>query len=113
MVGRSAGAVPEFNTATLFFRRNRIGGVAVGDYTPESAQSDGDDADFLRHELLARLAQGPVKWQFCVQLFLDEDRTPVNDASKAWDSPSVVIGELVLARGRVGDVEHGECHRHG
>jgi NADPH:quinone reductase len=39
VVGRSGGGVPEFNTATLFFRRNRIGGVAVGDYTPEQAQT--------------------------------------------------------------------------
>jgi NADPH2:quinone reductase len=39
VVGRSGGGVPDFNTATLFFRRNRIGGVAVSDYTPESAQS--------------------------------------------------------------------------
>lgn len=39
VVGRSAGAVPEFNTGSLFFRRIRIGGVAVGDYTPESAQA--------------------------------------------------------------------------
>jgi len=39
VVGRSGGVVPEFNTATLFFRRNRIGGVAVGDYTPEAAQA--------------------------------------------------------------------------
>jgi NADPH2:quinone reductase len=38
VVGRSGGPVPEFNTGTLFFRRNRIGGVAVGDYTPESSQ---------------------------------------------------------------------------
>ena len=38
IVGRSAGAVPEFNTATLLFRRNRLGGVAVGDYTPETAR---------------------------------------------------------------------------
>ncbi len=38
VVGRSSGAVPEFNTAALFFKRNRIGGVAVGDFTPESAQ---------------------------------------------------------------------------
>ncbi len=38
VVGRSSGAVPEFNTASLFFRRNRIGGVAVADFTPESAQ---------------------------------------------------------------------------
>ena len=36
VVGRSGGVVPEFNTATLLFRRNRIGGVAVGDYTPEA-----------------------------------------------------------------------------
>jgi len=39
VVGRSAGAVPEFNTASLFFRRNRIGGVAVSDFTPEAAQT--------------------------------------------------------------------------
>ena len=39
VVGRSAGPVPEFNTGTLFFRRNRIGGVAVGDYSAESAHA--------------------------------------------------------------------------
>ena len=39
VVGRSGGAVPEFNTGTLFFRRNRIGGVAVSDYSPEAAQA--------------------------------------------------------------------------
>jgi NADPH2:quinone reductase len=33
LVGRLAGPVPEFNTASLFFRRIRIGGVAVGAYT--------------------------------------------------------------------------------
>ncbi len=30
LVGRLAGPVPNFNTATLFFRRLRLGGVAVG-----------------------------------------------------------------------------------
>lgn len=39
VVGRSGGEVPSFNTASLFFRRNRIGGVAVSDYTPEQAQT--------------------------------------------------------------------------
>jgi NADPH:quinone reductase len=39
VVGRSAGEVPNFNTASLFFRRNRIGGVAVSDFTPEAAQA--------------------------------------------------------------------------
>jgi NADPH:quinone reductase len=39
VVGRSAGAVPHFNTASLLFRRARIGGVAVADYTPEAEQT--------------------------------------------------------------------------
>ncbi len=38
VVGRSAGPVPEFNTATLFFRRNRIGGVNFNDYSPIKAK---------------------------------------------------------------------------
>ena len=39
VVGRSSGPVPQFNTASLFFRRNRIGGVAVSDFTPDGAQT--------------------------------------------------------------------------
>jgi NADPH:quinone reductase len=39
VVGRSGGVVPVFNTAALFFRRNRIGGVSVGDFSPEAAQA--------------------------------------------------------------------------
>jgi NADPH:quinone reductase len=38
-VGRLAGPVPQFNTASLFFRRLRIGGVAAGTYTREGARS--------------------------------------------------------------------------
>src|SRR6185312_5955342 len=39
IVGRSGGTVPEFNTATLLFHRIRIGGVSVGDYTAQAAQT--------------------------------------------------------------------------
>ncbi len=39
VVGRLAGPVPEFNTASLFFRRLRIGGVAVGTYGPNDGQA--------------------------------------------------------------------------
>jgi len=78
VVGRSGGPVPEFNTAALFFRRNRIGGVAVGDYTPESAQAvwkeivaalaaigahpvvDGIFAFADVKAAFARLAEGPM-----------------------------------------------------
>jgi NADPH2:quinone reductase len=78
VVGRSAGPVPEFNTASLFFRRNRIGGVAVSDYTREAALATWNeivrrlDAMGKRpvvdcvfpfeqtKEAFARLAQGPL-----------------------------------------------------
>jgi NADPH:quinone reductase len=39
VVGRLAGPVPSFNTATLFFRRIRIGGVAVGTFTIEECRT--------------------------------------------------------------------------
>ncbi|MGH7967623.1 MAG: quinone oxidoreductase family protein, partial [Limisphaerales bacterium] len=39
LVGRLSGPVPEFNTATLFFRRVRLGGVAVGAYTNAEAHA--------------------------------------------------------------------------
>lgn len=39
VVGRSGGTVPDFNTASLLFRRVRIGGVSVGDDSPEAAQT--------------------------------------------------------------------------
>jgi len=46
VVGRLAGPVPEFNTATLFFRRIRLGGVAVGAWT--SAESRAAWGEVLR-----------------------------------------------------------------
>ena len=39
LVGRLAGPVPSFNTGTLFFRRLRLGGVAVGTNTNAESRS--------------------------------------------------------------------------
>ena len=39
LVGRLAGPVPQFNTASLFFRRLRLGGVAVGAYTNQESRA--------------------------------------------------------------------------
>jgi NADPH2:quinone reductase len=88
IVGRSGGAVPEFNTATLLFRRNRIGGVSVEDYTAQEAhaawmeivarlgaigQRPQIDTIVPFEEVkrgFERLAQGPmgkvlVRWRVC------------------------------------------------
>ena len=78
VVGRSGGAVPEFNTGMLFFRRNRIGGVSVGDYSPAEAQTAWLEIVRRLHQIdrrpvvdavfpftdvkaaFARLAEGPM-----------------------------------------------------
>lgn len=56
LVGRLAGPVPEFNTAALFFRRIRMGGVALGAYTPQEARSAWQAAVAL----LAKTGARPV-----------------------------------------------------
>jgi NADPH2:quinone reductase len=47
VVGRLAGEVPRFNTAAPFFRRLRIGGVAVGAYNQESRHAWKSSLDLL------------------------------------------------------------------
>jgi len=56
LVGRLAGPVPNFNTASLFFRRIRLGGVAVGAYT--NAESRAAWQEVLR--LLFRTGARPL-----------------------------------------------------
>ena len=78
IVGRSGGPVPEFNTASLLFRRIRMGGVSVGDYSAGQARAIWKeivgrlDAIERRPQIdivvpfekvkegFARLAQGPM-----------------------------------------------------
>jgi NADPH2:quinone reductase len=55
LVGRLAGPVPNFNTAALFFRRNRLGGVAASAWT--NAESRAGWQEILK--LLARSGQRP------------------------------------------------------
>ncbi len=78
LVGRLAGPVPDFNTAALFFRRIRLGGVAVGAYSnAETLSAWGDIVRLLSRtgarpqvdsvwpfdqlpRAFERLAQGPM-----------------------------------------------------
>ncbi len=59
----------------------------------------GTTADYLGEELAARLAKGPVEYDFKVQFFQDEKRTPIEDGSVDWkesDSPYFTVGRLTL-----------------
>jgi NADPH2:quinone reductase len=55
VVGRLAGPVPSFNTATLFFRRLRLGGVAVGAWANAESRAAWQQVG----DLLARAAARP------------------------------------------------------
>jgi NADPH2:quinone reductase len=64
LVGRLAGPVPNFNTASLFFRRLRMGGVAVGSYTN---------------------AESRAAWQEVVRLLAHSGARPLVDSAFAFE----------------------------
>jgi NADPH2:quinone reductase len=80
-VGRSAGPVPDFNTASLFFRRNRIGGIAVGDFSPAEARAT---------------------WRQVVEHLAKMNARPVVDRVFAFDDAKAAFARL--ADGPVGKV---------
>jgi hypothetical protein len=53
----------------------------------------------LGDELAERLAKGPVIYDLCVQLFVDETTTPIEDPTVTWTnaaSPPQKVAELVI-----------------
>ncbi|KND58036.1 Catalase [Candidatus Paraburkholderia schumanniana] len=77
---------------------------------PHETTEPGTDADrhaddYLRADLLNRLKDGPVKWRLGVQLFVDENSTPINDASIEWKADVVTVGELEIASAPSGEDE--------
>jgi catalase len=56
---------------------------------------------YLRERLQEALNAGDLRFDFCLQLFVDEQRTPVEDAYIEWketDSPPIPIAELIIPR---------------
>jgi len=59
----------------------------------------GASPDYLAEELAARLEEGPVEYDFCVQFYRDDAHTPIEDASRGWtveDAPPVRLARLTL-----------------
>ena len=81
VVGRLAGPVPEFNTATLFFRRIRIGGVAVGAWTS---------------------AESRAAWEQVLRLLSSMDARPLVDSVFPFGDLAKAFGRL--AQGPMGKV---------
>ena len=62
-------------------------------------QSAPQREHYLREKLREALREGEVRFDFCVQLFVDEKRTPIEDAYIEWkesDSPPIPIATLII-----------------
>ncbi|WCE00739.1 peroxidase family protein [Streptomyces sp. HUAS 31] len=71
---------------------------------------DRGDPDFLHREFADRLARGAVEYDLCVQRFVDERRTPVEDASVEWTdgmSPALPVARLTVP---CQDLDSAEAH---
>ncbi|MGD9681729.1 MAG: peroxidase family protein [Candidatus Obscuribacterales bacterium] len=68
--------------------------VPSGNQPAGVALSDG----YLRADLVELLRRGPVAFDFQIQLYADESRTPIEDGSVEWDTQLVTIARLTIPR---------------
>jgi catalase len=56
---------------------------------------------YLREKLLEALKEGELRFDFCIQLFVDDKKTPIEDAYIEWkesDSPPIQIAALIIPK---------------
>ena len=56
---------------------------------------------YLKEKLREALKEGDVCFDFCIQLFVDEEKTPIEHAFMEWkesDSPPIPIATLIIPR---------------
>jgi hypothetical protein len=78
-----------------------------------AAVEPGDSSTRLADEMKARLAMGPVTFDFAVQFYCDPDKTPIEDASVEWleaDAPPVTVARITLpVQDLMGDAGRKQC----
>ena len=72
---------------------------------PDTVPAPGppkDDPNYLSTEAARRLAQGDVRFELCIQRYVNEESTPIEDTAVEWTervSPPEPVAVLTLARG--------------
>lgn len=64
-------------------------------FTPEQPSHERAGGD-LGAQLVLALSGAALKWQFQVQLFTDEQSTPIEDPTVAWNTPWSTVATLTL-----------------
>jgi hypothetical protein len=59
----------------------------------------GHDPEYLSREAASRLAEGPIRLELCIQRYIDEKTTPIEDASVEWQvraTPPIPVAILTI-----------------
>jgi hypothetical protein len=97
----AARAVPSLATEKYF----TVGPIRFGEYAarlslvPEQKDAPSSPSDDLRRELEGRIKDRPLSWTLRAQLFVNEDKTPIEDTSVSWsetDAPPVPLAKLTI-----------------
>lgn len=65
----------------------------------ESNTEVPDNPNYLRNEIAQLVSEGDASWEFCVQRFVNEEITPVEDAASEWPedrSAPIVVAVLTV-----------------
>jgi len=76
--------------------------------TVPAPRPPADDPDYLSTEAAGRLARGDVRFELCIQRYVDDKSTPIEDTAVAWKervSPAEPVAVLTLARGDLSTVD--------
>ncbi len=63
---------------------------------------------YLTDNMATHLRQEKATFDFYVQKFVDEDKTPIEDASIAWDSPFIKVATLTIPKQKMNTPERFE-----
>ncbi|MFI5711275.1 hypothetical protein [Kribbella sp. NPDC051620] len=83
-----------FSAAPIAFGPYAVRVKLAATSTEVNAQAKEDWAA----DIYQRLDQAPLTYDFQVQFFTDEQRTPIEDASRIWDAPYLTVGKLTIPR---------------
>ena len=76
--------------------------------TVPAPRPPADDPDYLSTEAGRRLARGDVRFELCIQRYVDDRSTPIEDTAVAWKervSPAEPVAVLTLPRGDLSTVD--------
>lgn len=76
--------------------------------TAPAPRPPDDDPDYLSTEAARRLAQGDIRFELCVQRYVNERLTPIENTAVEWTervSPAEPVAVLTLARGDLSTVD--------